>query len=73
VIITETETRKHIINVAMIQDIHPLEKPKYPTELASLMNEKEIEMKKITIKILLDELHQCGNDNINTTRIKRIL
>jgi hypothetical protein len=37
----------HIVNVAMIQDVIPLEKPKYSTEeLANFMIEKGIEMEK---------------------------
>jgi hypothetical protein len=36
-------TMSHIINVAMIQEIYPLEKPRYSTEeLANLMTEKGI-------------------------------
>jgi hypothetical protein len=42
-------TMSHVINVAIIQDIHPLNHPKYSTEeLAILMIEKGIEMKDTT-------------------------
>ena len=45
-------TLSHIINIAMIQDINPLEKPKYSTEeLANLMTEKGIERNKNDFKM----------------------